>query len=468
MGAFSVDQEAAARQDVCEGLTGVGGAVVARSGVVKKFLERGKVPNFFLCDACGRSCCGKVVNLHVAHASELRVARRVSDMTRSTEEHLREVQRTIGQRPSERINIVEAGKQQRVLGADVVAVREQPSFDNSQMDGYALPKTEAHTALIGPTIAAGADPDELYPKGLQDVVAPIMTGAKLPRDTTAVVPVERCTPPTFGATGEMVRVPATERGQFMRLAGSDVQPGTCIARRGDIVTPALVGAAIGQGIDTVEVERTARILVITGGAEVTPHAQGAGPATIPDSNGPMLEVLAARHGIDVAARLLTNDDPKRLEQEVAAAIEAHQPDAIVTSGGISHGKFEVIRQVFTDGWYGHVAQQPGGPQGISTFQGVPVLSLPGNPISTIVSFVLYVAPVLGRSEPPLRIAVDTEVTGIPGKDQYLRGEIRNGRAHPFRGTGSHLLTQGATATCLIRVPDAATIPAGTPVTVYPM
>lgn len=446
----------------------VGGAVVARSGVGKQFLQCGKVPNFFLCDACGRACGGKVVNLHVVHGSELVVARRVGAMTRTTEEHLSAVREAVGPRLSERISVVEAGKQQRVLAADVVAVREQPTFDNSQMDGYALTQVEAHTATIGPTIAAGTDPDELYPEGLQGVVAPIMTGAKLPRGTVAVVPVERCTPPTFGATGEPVKIPEVKRGQFMRLAGSDIQPGACIAHRGDGVTPALVGAAISQGIETVEVERTARILVITGGAEVSPSDQATGPATIPDSNGPMLEALAARHGIEVVARLLTNDDPEALEREVAAAIEEHQPDAIVTSGGISHGKFEVIRQVFTDGWYGHVAQQPGGPQGISAFHGVPVLSLPGNPISTIVSFVLYVAPVLGRAPAPVRVAIDTDVVGIADKDQFLRGEIREGLAHPYHGTSSHLLTQGATATCLIRIPAAATVPAGTPVMVYPL
>ena len=254
----------------------------------------------------------------------------------------------------------------------------------------------------------------------------------------------------------------------MRLAGSDIQPGACIAHRGDGVTPALVGAAISQGIETVEVERTARILVITGGAEVSPSDQATGPATIPDSNGPMLEALAARHGIEVVARLLTNDDPEALEREVAAAVEEYQPDAIVTSGGISHGKFEVVRLAFPEGWYGHVSQQPGGPQGLSACDGVPVIGLPGNPISTLVSFRLYVAPLLGHVPAVLRAPLACPVTGIEGREQFLRGRVEEGVVRPIGGASSHLLAQGAAAQCLIRVPAGAELAAGELVSVYPL
>lgn len=142
------------------------------------------------------------------------------------------------------------------------------------------------------------------------------------------------------------------------------------------------------------------------------------------------------------------------------AVERYSPDAVVTSGGISHGKFEVARQVFADGWYGHEDQQPGGPQGLSTFRGVPVISLPSNPVSTLVSFRLCVAPAL--------VPLAEPVTGIDGREQFLRGRITDFRATPVSGAGSHLLAQAAPAQCLIRVPADAELSAGDLARVYPL
>ena len=214
--------------------------------------------------------------------------------------------------------------------------------------------------------------------------------------------------------------------------------------------------------------RAARIIIVTGGAEVTSTAHDAGAATIPDANGPMLRALAARHGIEVAQHVRTSDVADELRAHLSEAIAQHHPDAVVTSGGISHGKFEVVRQALTDGWYGHVAQQPGGPQGLSTFDGVPVLSLPGNPISTLVSFRLYVAPLRGHAPEPVRVALASDVTGLEGRDQFLRGVVVKRKALPLGKAGSHLLAQGAQATCLIRVPAGAQLRAGDMATLYPL
>ncbi|WP_066527488.1 molybdopterin molybdotransferase MoeA [Corynebacterium bouchesdurhonense] len=388
-------------------------------------------------------------------------------MARTPEAHLAAVRELVPALPAEAVvsaTPIDAAKRGARLAAEVRAVRDSPAFDNSQMDGYALPAATAGTYTTGPTVAAGADPDALYPHGLAGLAAPVMTGAKLPRGTAAVVAVETCQPGTFVADGEVVRAPAAAPGQYIRRAGTDIAAGEVLAPAGVRVTPALVGALAAQGVEAVPVHRAARILVVTGGAEIGRP----GAAAIPDSNGPALEALAARHGIEVAGRLRTDDDPDALRRAAAEAVEVLAPDAVVTSGGISHGKFEVVRQAFPHGWYGHVAQQPGGPQGLSSFRGVPVISLPGNPVSTLVSFRLYVAPVLGHAPAPVWVPLGgaEPVEGLAGREQFLRGRVEDGLAVPLGGAGSHLLSQGAGADCLIRVPAGARLRPGELALVY--
>ena len=387
-------------------------------------------------------------------------------MSRTPETHFAAIAEALGERRTEPTSPLNAAARNAVLGSAVVALRQQPPFTNSQMDGYAVGEVGAREAVVGPTVAAGADPDAAYPVGLGALAAPVMTGAKLPRGTRAVVPVEACDPGEFVGEGERVRLPATEEGAFVRRAGSDIAAGEELAPAGAPVTPALVGALASQGIGEVEVEQAARIVIVTGGAEVT--ARPAGPATIPDANGPMLQALAARYGIGVAAHVRTSDDPDELEAQVREAIAEHAPDAVVTSGGISHGKFEVVRQVFRQGWYGHVAQQPGGPQGLSRFAETPVISLPGNPISTLVSFRTYVAPLLGHAPEPILAPLACDVAGLEDKEQFLRGAVKHGAIRPIGGPGSHLLAQGAQATHLIRIPAGATLRAGELAAAYPL
>ncbi|QYH19888.1 molybdopterin molybdotransferase MoeA [Corynebacterium aquatimens] len=400
-------------------------------------------------------------------------------MQRTPEAHLAAVRELVPAREPRSTLLFDASLHHATLTEDVVATVDSPAFDNSQMDGYALGFVEAEEAQVGPTVPAGVDPEALYPAGLGSLAAPVMTGSKLPRGTVRVVPVEACEPPQFQAEGETVRVPPGDAGQFVRPRGVDVAAGDVIAPAGTRVGPALVATLAAQGIDKVAAQRPARILLVTGGREIG----SAGAASIPDSNGPMLRALAARAGIEVAGHVRTDDDPSVLRQAVSDAVAGAVAaaadcgvdcgvDAIVTSGGISHGKFEVVRQVFSDhAWYGHVAQQPGGPQGVSTFDGIPVISLPGNPVSTLVSFRLYVAPVLGHAPEPVRVPLAAsagDVRGLDGKDQFLRGRIEDGCALPVGGAGSHFIAQATASTCLIRVPAGAAFHPGDLTTVYPL
>lgn len=405
-------------------------------------------------------------------------------MTRTPEDHLTAVRELVGTR--EITELAPAAAVGRTLARAVAAVEDSPRFDNSQMDGYAL--GERHLAggsfPVGPTIAAGHDPDALLPAGVTDAVVPVMTGARLPAGTAAVVKVETCTPPEFGAaeTAGRVTVPAAPAGQFVRPRGSDIAAGSELLPAGHVVNPRTVGVAAAQGITGLPVRRPARVLLCTGGDEIS-AAEESGSATIRDANGPLLAALCARHGITVAGHVRTSDDPAVFRALLHGAVTTHRPDAVITSGGISHGRFEVVRQVLGEAagasgttgtaWFGHVAQQPGGPQGCAVFAGVPVVCLPGNPVSTAVSFRLFVAPALGEAPVPVTAVVDRDLTGLPDKDQFLRAVLSvdvTGRltASPVGGAGSHLLAQSVTASALLRVPAGAQLSAGRTATVYPL
>ncbi|HCT14117.1 MAG TPA: molybdopterin molybdenumtransferase MoeA [Corynebacterium nuruki] len=405
-------------------------------------------------------------------------------MTRTPEDHLAAVRELVGTR--EITDLPPAAAVGRTLARAVAAVEDSPRFDNSQMDGYAL--GERHLAggsfPVGPTIAAGHDPDALLPAGVTDAVVPVMTGARLPAGTAAVVKVETCTPPEFGAaeTAGRVTVPAAPAGQFVRPRGSDIAAGSELLPAGHVVNPRTVGVAAAQGITGLPVRRPARVLLCTGGDEIS-AAEESGSATIRDANGPLLAALCARHGITVAGHVRTSDDPAVFRALLHGAVTTHRPDAVITSGGISHGRFEVVRQVLGEAagasgttgtaWFGHVAQQPGGPQGCAVFAGVPVVCLPGNPVSTAVSFRLFVAPALGEAPASVTAVVDRDLTGLPDKDQFLRAVLSvdvTGRltASPVGGAGSHLLAQSVTASALLRVPAGAQLSAGRTATVYPL
>ena len=377
---------------------------------------------------------------------------------RTPETHAREVAAALPARQATTVPLTQA--QDMVLAADIHAGFPSPRFDNSQMDGYALPQCAAGTYPVGPTIAAGTEPTQVLDSPLSSA-CPIMTGAKVPEGTAAIVPIERCEPQEFLSPGGRITVPKTSPGQFIRRTGSDLEESALLAARGDKLTPVRLAALASQGIDEVEVYRPARILICTGGAEI-----GHGSAAIPDANAPLLTAMARRAGIDVAGYITTDDDPQALELAFTEAIAQHRPDAIITSGGISAGKFEVVRQVL-DGWFGHVDQQPGGPQGIATFHNTPVICLPGNPISTLVSFRLFVAPALGWAPEPFHVPLAAGIEGLPHKDQFRRGRV-DSHAHILGGASSHLLAQAADATHLIRIPAGQRLEEGQEVEVYPL
>lgn len=403
----------------------------------------------------------------------------------SPESHLKRIRQLIGEfthRTTEKIPVDQALG--RITAAEVIAGFDSPRFNNSQMDGYAVPHADGGRFEVTETIAAGSRPDLLEGKA-----APIMTGAPVPADALAIIPVERTTPAEFLTPGEYVEVPAVEPGLFIREQGSDVAVGSVIIPAGTKISGAAVATLASQSISHVEVTSPARIVICTGGAEINSQLENseAQVTTIPDANAPMLRALAAHAGIEVVGHVSTNDDPQALASALSAAIAEYEPDAVITSGGISAGKFEVVRQVLestltvarsstafpgdTLTWFGHVDQQPGGPQGIAVYDGVPFICLPGNPVSTLVSFRLFVAPVLGQVPQDSWAQLAKDTAGIAGRDQFRRGRVEHRadgttHAHIIGGAGSHLISQAVEATHLIRIPAGAELEEGDAVQVY--
>ncbi|MBO1267417.1 molybdopterin molybdotransferase MoeA [Arthrobacter cavernae] len=379
-----------------------------------------------------------------------------------------------GARGSERVPLPEALG--RALAVDVHAPLDLPPFPNSQMDGYAvrsadIPDGGAELRVAAP-VPAGAAPEPLQPGD----AAPIMTGAMIPDGADAVVPIEKAQPDTFPAPGAETRVtlPATEPGSFVRDAGSDIARGALALAAGTVLGPAQLGLLAALGLTAAEVRRPLRVLLVTTGDEVVEPGQELRPGKIYDSNGILLETAMTQAGLAVLRTGISDDAPAALLRLLRG--HADSVDLIVTTGGVSKGAYEVVRQAM-DGQpveFLSVAMQPGGPQGIGTFDGVPFLGFPGNPVSCLVSFEMFLRPALAAvlGAPALRpapLARLAEPLASPaGKHQVRRGALQaGGTVRLVGGAGSHLMHALALSDVLVQVPaDVTELPAGAEVEVW--
>lgn len=353
----------------------------------------------------------------------------------------------------------------RGLAQDVIAPVSLPPFANSQMDGFAVKSADIPDGgaelRAGPAVPAGATPEPLEP----GTVAPIMTGAMIPAGADAVVPVERAVPDRFpppGAGNEDNRVwlPATAAGTFVRSVGSDVPAGERALAAGTFLGPAQLGLLAGLGIAEVTVHKPLTVLLVTTGDEVVEPGQPLPAGKIYDSNGTLLESAMRQAGIDVVRTGISTDSPEELRELLRA--QAPAVDLIVTTGGVSMGAYEVVRQALEGqgAEFLHVAMQPGGPQGIGNFEGVPFLGFPGNPVSCLVSFEMFLRPVLaelfGSPAPrtPVRARLAQGLTSPGHKHQVRRGSLQaDGTVRLEGGESSHLMHALAGSNALVHVPE---------------
>ncbi|MEJ5946875.1 gephyrin-like molybdotransferase Glp [Pseudokineococcus basanitobsidens] len=374
-----------------------------------------------------------------------------------------------------------------VLAEDVVAGGPLPRFDGSSMDGYAVLAADVATAaedapavldVVGDVPAGAAHVPALRP----GTAVRVMTGAPVPQaeDPTrtpdvAVVQVEWTDaaqtgpPPARVAVGRPVGP-----GRNVRRAGEDVETGERVLRAGERLSPRHLGLLASLGRADVLVRPRPRVVVLSTGSEVVEPGEELSPGQIHDSNSTAL-VAACREAGALARRVrAVEDDPGRL----LAVLRAELPtaDLVLTTGGVSAGAYEVVKEALAAGGavsFVRVAMQPGGPQGEGRLRDdagreVRVLTLPGNPVSAYVSFEAFVRPwlrrVLGEEElqrPVVEAVVDRGWTSVPGKRQLYRVRLErdaDGTAHvgAIGGPGSHLVADLVTATALAVVPEEVT------------
>jgi molybdopterin molybdotransferase len=297
-----------------------------------------------------------------------------------------------------------------------------------------------------------------------------MTGAPLPAGADVVVPVER----TDAATDVVTITGAPAAGTHLRHAGEDIAAGAVALRAGTALGPAQLGLAAAVGHAVLPVRRRPRVLVLSTGSELVAPGNPLSPGQIYESNSVLLAAAVADAGGQARTLHFVPDDVDAFLTTVRAELAG--ADLLITSGGVSAGAYEVVKDALGELGtveFGKVAMQPGGPQGAGMLDGVPVVTLPGNPVSSFVSFEVFVRPALRRAlghTTPDRLRTSARLTeGLrspEGKRQFLRGRFDGGVVTQVGGPGSHLVAHLARANCLVVVPEDVTeMPAGAEVVV---
>jgi molybdopterin molybdotransferase len=360
----------------------------------------------------------------------------------------------------------------RVLAADLAAGVALPGFDNSAMDGYAASAADVASTPVRLPVA-----DDI-PAGRTDVVPltpgtvqRIMTGAPLPAGADVIVPVEL----TDGATDVVEIREAPPPGTHVRRVGEDIAAGSVVVPAGTALGAAQLGVAAAVGLVDVPVRRRPRVVILSTGSELVTPGHPLLPGQIYESNSELLMAAVEEAGGEARRLRFVPDDVNRFL--AAIRTELAGADLLITSGGVSAGAYEVVKDAFqTLGTveFAKVGMQPGGPQGAGTVDGVPVVTLPGNPVSAFVSFEVFVRPALRRAlghARPERLHVPARLggplTSPSGRRQYLRGYYESGEVSQVGGPGSHLVAHLARANCLVVVPEDMTeLPAGAEVDVW--
>jgi molybdopterin molybdotransferase len=362
------------------------------------------------------------------------------------------------------------------LAEDVVAPISLPSFDNSAMDGYAVMADDVvgasedspvHLPVVGEIGAGRASILAISP----GTAVKIMTGAPIPAGATAVVPYEW----TDRGVAQVRITRAARAGQHVRPLGDDVAEGDMLLEEGTVLGPRHLGLLAAVGRATVRTRPRPRVVVISTGSELREPGSPLAPDAIYDGNSYLL-AAAARAAGAIAYRVgIVPDDPQAFSE--ALSDQLVRADLVVTSGGVSEGDFDVVKESLSahgSMWFGGVAMQPGKPQGFGTVgeDDTPVFTLPGNPVSAYVSFETFVLPAIRRmmgklpyARPTTRARLTHGISSPPGRQQMVRASFDTDRGgafvSPVGGHGSHLIGDLATSNALVVVPaDTTQVQAG--------
>ncbi|TFC59798.1 molybdopterin molybdotransferase MoeA [Cryobacterium sp. TMT2-15-1] len=365
-----------------------------------------------------------------------------------------------------------------MLAEDVRSATDTPPFDNSAMDGYAVRRADllqasAEHPVTLPVVADLAAGTSQNPHLETGQAARIMTGAPLPDGADAVVPIED----TDQGIDTVTVVRAPQPAAHIRRAGEDAHAGDTVLTRGSVLWPTRVAAAASAGTSSLRAHPAPRVAVISTGSELVTPGEPTRRGQIPDSNSYLLaSAVAAAGGVPI--RLGAVPDDENTLRGLLAGL-AGTVDAIVLSGGVSVGAYDVVKAVLAPLGtvrFGPVKMQPGKPQGFGRWpaddnavEGPLIFALPGNPVSAFVSFEVFVRPALRRLgghidifRPTISATAGESWDSPPGRAQYMpvtveglgiRSVVRRSAAG---GSGSHLVAGLAQAVGLAIVPENVT------------
>lgn len=381
------------------------------------------------------------------------------------EQALETILRAVEPLPSEKVSLLEA--RGRVLAEDVTAPRDLPPSDNSAMDGYAYRSVDVSAPpgrlRVIESIAAGRRGSRPLTPG---EAVRIMTGAPVPEGADTVIPVEE----TRVEGGDVVLLSAPERGANIRLAGEDVRRGELVVPRGTAVRPAEVGMFASLGRSFLSVYQRPRVAVLATGDEIADLDGPPDPGKIVNSNSYGVAAQVAEAG-GVAVMLgIGRDDPDGLLEMLEQAATA---DVVITTGGVSMGDYDYVKSVFArwgvEAHFWKVAIKPGKPMVFGVRGRVPVFGLPGNPVSALVAFEVFVRPVLRRLQGHRRLfrpVVEAtlaeeagEVKTRPGRMDFVRCRVETAappegfRVVSVKRQGSGLLKTLVEANGLMVLPE---------------
>ena len=390
---------------------------------------------------------------------------------RTVEEHLAAILASVA--PAEPVRLPLRECLGLVLCEDVTARVDLPGFDNSAMDGYAVrsadvaatdpeaPGSVVTLPVVG-EVAAGQVATRAVEAG---EAVRIMTGAMMPAGADAVVRVED----TDGGTEKVEIRAGVPVGTSVRPAGEDVRSGAVVLGSGSVLDARRVALLAATGHGEALVRPRSRVAVVSTGAELVEPGKPLAPGQIHDSNSHMLEAAVAECGAVTVHRMTLEDDGPTVLRVVTELAE--EVDAIVTSGGVSMGAYDVVKESLRDHGvdFVQVAMQPGKPQGFGVVgaRRVPVFALPGNPVSSYVSFEVFVRPALRTlmglspvSRPTFSARLMHDMTSPDGRTQVARAVARRREdgweANPVWGQASHFIADLSRANSFVIIPAEVT------------
>ncbi len=357
----------------------------------------------------------------------------------------------------------------RVLAETVLATVDLPPFDSSAMDGYAVSAADTPGRLLVTAPSAAGRPSA--GRVAAGEAAPISTGAVVPAGADAVVPVERTR-----HDGAAIVVEAVASGDNVRARGGDIAAGAVVARAGSRLSPWIIGALAAVGRDHAVCGRRPRVNLLATGSELRAPGEPLAPGEIYESNTLLLAAQAAEAGADTRALDAVPDDEEATRRALEDGLDG---DVLITSGGVSVGQHDLVRGALAalgvDEVFWRVAVRPGKPVAFGVRGSTLVFGLPGNPVSVLVGFELFVRPALLA----LQGAADPEPRWLPGRlaagvrrdrerDQLVRMRRRVDAdavaLEAVHGDESHMIARAAQADALVLVKRGeGELPAGSPV-----